>query len=224
MDEALKGGRDNQIFRSGKTVIRPAGPWSDAVQHLLKHLHNEGFTQAPKPLGYDEQGNEKVSFIEGEVTNYPLSKAAMSEEALISAAKLLRAYHDATASFITSETLKLPWMLPSKEPAEVICHGDFAPYNVVLNGNQAVGIIDFDTAHPGSRLWDIAYAAYRWAPLSDPHNTDSFGTFQNQIERTKLFCDVYELTLKSRAALMQSVIKRLENLVEFMQAQAANGD
>ena len=84
---------------------------------------------------------------------------------MVSAAKLLRTYHDATESFITPETFKLSWMLPVKEPAEVIVHGDFAPYNVALKGNRAVGIIDFDTAHPAPRLWDIAYAVYRWLGL-----------------------------------------------------------
>ena len=43
-----------------------------------------------------------------------------------------------------------PWQLSGRYPIEVICHGDYAPYNVVLNGKQAVGIVDFDTAHPGT--------------------------------------------------------------------------
>lgn len=223
LDEALEGGRDNQIFRSGDTVVRPAGPWSISVHRLLKHIQTEGFTRAPQPLGFDDDGNEKVSFIEGEVTNYPLSKAAMSEEALVSAAKLLRAYHDATISFLTAETLTLPWMLPAKEPAEVICHGDFAPYNTVLNGTRSIGIIDFDTAHPGPRVWDIAYAVYRWAPLSDQEHA-FIPELNDQIQRTKLFCDSYSLADSDREKLVRAIIERMKTFVTYMQTEAENGN
>ena len=62
--------------------------------------NREGFFGAPKPLGFDIDGNEIVSYIAGQVSNYPLSEAASSAEALISAAELLRSYHDASASFL----------------------------------------------------------------------------------------------------------------------------
>ena len=62
-----------------------------------------------------------------------------------------------------------------------MCHGDFAPYNVVLKGEQAVGIIDFDTCHPGSRLWDISYALYRWSPFMHLKNPDRLGSLEEQI-------------------------------------------
>lgn len=67
-------------------------------------------------------------------------------------------------------------MLSAVNPIEVMCHGDFAPYNVVLNGSDAVGIIDFDTLHPGSRLSDVAYAVYRWAPLKIPETLIRWAT------------------------------------------------
>jgi len=51
---------------------------------------------------------------------------------------------------------------PSHVPAEVICHGDVAPYNCVFRDGRPVAFIDFDTAHPGVRIWDLAYAAYRF--------------------------------------------------------------
>ena len=88
--ESLAGGRENQIFRSGKTVRRPSGHWTPAVHALLKHVHARGFHGAPLPLGFDENGREIVTFLEGEVSNYPLSTAALSTTALTSAAKLLR--------------------------------------------------------------------------------------------------------------------------------------
>jgi aminoglycoside phosphotransferase (APT) family kinase protein len=52
---------------------------------------------------------------------------------------LLRRYHDAF-------------------DGEVICHGDFGPWNLVWRDAMPVGLIDFDFAHPGDLSEDVAYA------------------------------------------------------------------
>ena len=219
----LEGGRINQIARVGETVQRPVGAWTATIQRLLAHVRAQGFLAVPVPLGYDAE-HEIVSFIAGEVSNYPLSDAAQSEEVLISAAKLLRAYHDTTTSFVHQLQGDEVWMLPVREPVEVICHGDFAPYNVVLRENTAVAIIDFDTAHPAPRVWDIAYALYRWAPLTSPDNHDGFGSEQQKHARARLFCDAYGLSAAERTGLLDWVIVRLQILVDFMQAEAKAGN
>ena len=36
-------------------------------------------------------------------------------------------------------------MLPKQLPVEVMCHGDFAPYNITFVDGCVHGIIDFDT-------------------------------------------------------------------------------
>ena len=220
----LEGGRDNQILRAGNSVIRPAGKWSKSVHALLNHLHKNGCRAVPEALGFDEQGNEIVSFIAGDVCNYPLSENAKSLEMLQTAASLLRTYHDSTTSFLKNETINQPWMLPAREPIEVICHGDYAPYNMVLNGRIAIGIIDFDTAHPGPRVWDIAYAVYRWAPFTNPGNEDGWGTLDEQIGRAKQFCDAYGLAVSERKKVAGTAIERLQYLVDFMHAEAENGN
>ncbi len=210
--ERLNGGRD-EIFKIDNIVKRPAGRWTASTQKLLYYLHKKVFHKVPKPLGFDEKV-EKVTFIKGKVCNYPLDEQAASLESLISAAKLLREYHNASEGF---DYTKENWMLPVKEPVEVICHGDFAPYNVPIINKQAVGIIDFDTAHPAPRLWDIAYAVYRWAPLMLPENFDSFGSLKEQTYRTQIFCDSYGLSVEERKALMSMIVERLEALIFFMQ-------
>ena len=222
--EYLDGGRSNQIARVGAEVHRPAGEWTPYIHAVLNHVRSQGFLGAPEPLGYDSEGGEIVSYIAGEVCNYPLTAAAKSREALISAAELLLAYHDATTSFLPSLKWDEVWMLPAREPIEVICHGDFAPYNVVLQGNRAVAIIDFDTAHPGPRAWDIAYALYRWAPLTHPGNPDGFGTESDKLKRSRLFCDVYGLSEAGREGLITIVIDRLQFLVTFMHSEADAGN
>ncbi|WP_367606760.1 phosphotransferase enzyme family protein [Legionella sp. W05-934-2] len=221
----LYGGRENQIIRIGETVHRPAGRWTKQVHAFLRHLRQEGFYAAPEPLGFDDQGREIVSFIKGEVSNYPLSIKASSTKALVSCAQLLRNFHDASKSFLKSPRHNQnEWQLPAREPQEVICHGDYAPYNVVLDKETAVGIIDFDTCHPGSRLWDIAYALYRWSPFTHPNNKDGFGSIEEQINRACLFCQAYGLSHEERATLPYLMIERLQALVNFMSTQAQAGN
>jgi len=222
--EYLDGGRSNKIARAGNQVHRPAGAWTPHIHKLLNHVRENGFFGAPEPIGFDAEGNEIISFIAGEVSNYPLSAAASSAPALISAAKLLREYHDASTSFLSKLKGNEPWLLPARKPIEVLCHGDYAPYNVVLEGDRAIAIIDFDTAHPASRAWDIAYALYRWSPLTSPQNADGFGSEAEKITRCRLFCDAYDLSPARRAGIISLVVERLQYLIEFMQAEATAGN
>ncbi|GAA3143745.1 aminoglycoside phosphotransferase family protein [Planomonospora alba] len=216
----LKGGV-NEVLRVGETVHRPTGPWSPAVHGLLRHLERRGFRGAPRLHGVTEDGLEVLDFIPGRVSDYPLTPEAASGEALESAAELLRAYHDATAEYVAGH--ETGWMSPALPPAEVILHNDYAPYNCVLDGTRVVGIIDFDTAAPGPRLWDVAYAVHRWAQVGDPDAGTGCGTAEEQAVRARVFCDRYGLDAAGRGALVDTVAARLGALVEFMHAQAAAG-
>lgn len=220
----LHGGRENQITLIDRFVHRPAGPWTKQVHKLLRHLRQQGFSNAPEPFGFDAEGKEILSFIKGEVSNS--LKGASSIKTLTSAAKLLRHYHDVSKSFLPT----LPsnhssiWQLPPRDPIEVMCHGDFAPYNIVLNEEEAIGIIDFDTCHPGPRAWDIAYALYRFAPFTDPSNEEGFGSIEEQIVRAKLFSDAYGLTQKDKKNIARLMIERLQALINFMRDQTKAGN
>ncbi|MEH0759979.1 aminoglycoside phosphotransferase family protein [Vibrio sp. 16] len=222
--EELKGGREGQIFRSGSKIYRPQGAWSETVHLLLSHIVEKGFNAAPKPYGFDCKGNEILSYVVGDVSNYPLKGNIASTEALVSAAKLLRSYHDASSSFLsTYSNESLVWKLPSREPREVICHGDYAPYNVTHVGSEAVGVIDFDTAHPAPRVWDIAYAVYCWAPFKT-HESDSMGNLESQSLRAKQFCDAYGLIEVERERLVGAMTDRIQALVDYMLNEADNGN
>jgi hypothetical protein len=218
--EPLAGGGMTTVVRIGETVRRSRGPWSERVEALLSHLDNVGFTHAPSFLGISDEGDEILQYLKGDIGTYPLSEAARSSTAIATAGEMLHQLHEATAGVASS--MAGGWMLADVSPAEVICHGDFAPYNCVFDGDRVVGIIDFDAAHPGPRLRDIAYAVYRFAPLTDPESEVGFGSLEEQAERARMFCDSYGLD--DRSALVASVCARLRDLVEFMRAEAASGN
>jgi hypothetical protein len=204
-------------------VHRPTGHWTKQVHQLLRYLRELGVDYVPEPLGFDEQGLEVVSFIKGETSNL-LSLSTSSINALASAAKLLRAYHDVSQNFLNSDSLPQDWMQSSKKPQEVICHNDFGPYNVVFNGEQAVGIIDFDTAYPGPRKWDIAYALYRFAPFRNRDNGGGLDGIENQILRARLFCKAYGLIEGKRVGMADLIIERLQDFIDVTVKFALEGN
>lgn len=220
-EEQLAGGGTTVVTRVGATVRRPVRSWSSAVHRLLEHLAAAGVAGVPRFLGIDEQGREILDHLDGEVGHHPLGAQVRSDTALVSAARLLRRLHDATATL--PGALDDNWWLPVVEPVEVVCHGDFAPYNCVFAGGETVGIFDFDAAHPGPRRWDIAYALYRFAPLT-VSDEEGFGDLGEQARRARLFLDAYGCTQPERAAAMAAVAPRLQALVDFMRAAAGAGD
>src|SRR5919108_6224129 len=97
----LSGGLTNAglVTRVGDTVRRPWRPMSSSAWALFDHLERVGFDGAPRFLGVDERGREMLSYIPGEAVVEPYEDWALTDEALVSVAELLRRYHDAAASF-----------------------------------------------------------------------------------------------------------------------------
>ncbi|GHC38916.1 phosphotransferase [Streptomyces cinnamoneus] len=221
-EEVLAGGGVNHVVRIGSTVRRPVGPWTRTVHALLDHLQSAGFAGAPRAHGFDTEGRGILDFLPGSVAGYPLPDYVRSDATLQAVAVMLRRYHDATVSFTPAEDAS--WYFPGREPAEVICHGDVAPYNCVFRDERPVAFIDFDTAHPGPRIWDLAYAAYRFVPLTDPGNGDFTLPVEEQARRLRLLADAYQLDHKDRAALADTARDRLEHLVRHMHEQADAGN
>lgn len=167
-EKTLSGGNMGGAVLVGSTVRKPTKRQSATIARLLTHVRAQGIEWVPEPLGIDEQGRDVWSFIAGEVIHdHP--GWLWSADILTTVARRLRQWHDATSSF--ERRHDDVWWWPGKLPAEVICHGDFAPYNHVFRERELVGVIDFDICYPGPRLWDLAYTAYRYLPLT-PHVDD----------------------------------------------------
>jgi hypothetical protein len=209
--------------RVGDTVRRPAQPWSASVQAVLAHLQATGVTCVPRPLGFDDLGRDTVGFVAGEVWDYPLPDLVWRESTLVAAARLLRRCHDATTGFEPPAGARWMLAMPADLPVEVVCHNDFAPYNVVFGDDGPIGVIDWETAAPGARVWDVAHAAYRFVPLScdAPAELDAVAT---QAGRLGLFCDAYGLDHADRRLLVATVIRRVEAIRDLIVSEAAAGN
>ena len=229
MDEQetpLIGGNVSTVVRLGNTVRRTMGPWSPAVHELLRHLESRGFSEAPRFLGIDEQGREVLTFIEGEIGNYPLKAYMELDSVLSEVAHLLRRLHDATIDFVPSPDAHWQFTYPIATQHEVICHNDVAPYNMVYRAGKTAALIDFDTAGPGPRLWDVTHAAYRFVPLlhTDDEAMRRAGLTDpaTQSRRLKLFCAAYGLV--EPHAVLDMLEPRLQAMCMTISESAAAGN
>ncbi|MBR3772528.1 MAG: aminoglycoside phosphotransferase family protein [Clostridium sp.] len=220
----LDGGREGKIYKQGAYVYRPANPWTKNIHEFLNYLRKSGMINIPVPYGINEEYKEILSFVPGTAYNYPLPMELRTDEVLKEAARLLKNYHRLGKCYLKKLTGKEVWMLPPIAPMEVMCHGDFAPYNVTIVDGKPAGIIDFDTLHPGPVLWDVAYAVYRWVPFTSTSNPDYYDEIEEQVRKAKVFLDAYEATLQERKALPDMMVKRLESLVSYMTGQAKEGN
>lgn len=213
--EALTGGNSTTVTRVGQTVRRGAGPWTPAVHALLGTLRDGGITEVPEALGTDGQGREILSFIPGDVAHYPLPEWLWSPSILNDAGALLRRIHDAGAGLAREG---LDWQLRVHEPAEVVCHNDVAPYNMVFRGGRLAGLIDFDTASPGPRIWDFAYLAYRLVPLvEDAGSTAPTGA--ERFARLDALINAYGIPF-GRGEVLTTIAARLDELADFTDGRA----
>ncbi|WP_340024016.1 aminoglycoside phosphotransferase family protein [Paenibacillus sp. FSL K6-1096] len=232
-EERLTGGNVNELVRIGDTVRRPTGYWSPNVHELLLHLEQQEFAGAPRFFGLDEEGREIVSFLPGEVAgnDYPeLAPYMWSDRVLTGIARLLRRYHDATQGFVPKADRQWQHIYTGAEAQEVICHNDAAPYNMVFQHEQPVALIDFDTAGPGPRMWDIAYSLYTSVPLAGfapDYATGSTVAYDSGLHgadrgrRISLFFEAYGLPVPED--LQSWVIRRLHAMCDTLRKGAAEG-
>ena len=205
LGEPLEGGFTNAglVTRVGDTVRRPQRETSGATQALLEHLERAGFEGAPRFLGVDARGREVLSYIAGEAVIPPYPDWALTDEALVSVAELLRRYHDAAASFDAS-AYSWPHPLPERFRGPLVTHNDPNLDNVIFSGGRAVALIDFDLAGPGSRTWDVACAARLWAPLRERGDAPE-ALRERRLERLRLFADAYGLPMAERGAVVDAL-------------------
>ncbi|MRX73935.1 phosphotransferase [Bacillus lacus] len=228
-EEALTGGNVTRVYRSGNTVRRELKKDSKRIHRLLQHLESKGLNFVPKFLGIDENNREILTFIKGEAGNYPLKQYMWSNDSLVEIANMLRLYHDATQDFSIEEN----WQPLDHTPlsTEVLCHNDFAIYNIIFHHEKPVGIIDFDLAAPGPRLWDIAYTLYTCVPLSRVLHTETGeAVYYNSVRdaelrkrRIELFFETYNLK-GIESGFLEMVLLRIQGLCKTMQRKADEGE
>lgn len=210
---------DGQVHRTQSAGAR-------SVHRFLRHLHDAGVAVAPVPIDIREDGTEVLEYLPGESAYPPFAAEVRSDEALIGLAKAIRSVHDASQSFeIRSDDV---WhSMETVGPSRIDCigHGDLAPWNVVLQGAEVVGLIDWDTARPMSRVWDLAYAAYHFVPLHPLADLPNWGWAERPdvAGRLDMFLECYGTGI-STAEILTTAVMRLMAMSQHIDAQVKAGN
>jgi len=224
----LRGGTHGPVVRVGDTVRRVPGPASGAVHALLRHLELAGFTGAPRCLGLDDHGREILTFMPGEVAvrrdGQPLPDYVRSDAALTQLGRLTRQFHDATVGFETPPDAEWSSLEGAPRGGEVICHNDLGPWNTVYRCGEPVAFIDWDGAAPAPRMWDVAYAIYRYVPFVPDEICSTILGWEeppDRLRRTQAFCDSYGIEVDD---VFDTIALRIELMIATGVAGNANGN
>ncbi len=207
MDTVLQDDEHSPVVLVDGTVRRRSNWWTASVHHLLTYLAEGDFTQAPRPLGFDDEGREMLSFIEGDAGRSAARRVAQ-ESALANLAQFLRRFHGAVRGYLPPP--EADWALPgaANAPPRGICHGDFSPWNTVWSGDTPVGIVDFDLAHPGPASDDVAYALAYSVPFRDDADTKRLlgvDEVPDRARRVRVFAEAYGIETEG---LVEQVVAR----------------
>jgi hypothetical protein len=226
-DGELSGGRFASPVRRDQTVERQPGPGRAYVHDLLRYLESAGFQFAPRYMGMTADGRREVlSYIAGEIGFPPFAATVRSDDALVSVSRAIRALHDAAVGFEPSS----PGPAFTHDvcvPDQVDCvgHGDLAPWNFVFRGTEVAGIIDWDSAGPTSRAWDLCYAAYQLVPLMPGPDLEGWG-WNLDVDRRRrlaLFAETYDAGI-APAELVDLAIVRLVSMAARMEREISLGN
>jgi hypothetical protein len=181
----------DRVERVGNTVRRPTEYWSPAVHGLLRYLESIDFP-APRVLRA-ESGVETLTWLDGEAGPHGWARV-VPESGLRRWARLLRSYHDAVAGYRPSADSVWSSGPGGCAADEIICHGDFGPWNGIWRGNDVVGLIDWDHARPARPLFDVAYGLEYVAPFRDDAECVRWLRYPGPPDRRRrieVFCDAY---------------------------------
>jgi hypothetical protein len=226
-EQRLSGGVANAgaVVRVGAHVLRPANPHTRSIHRFLSSLRTAGFDGASMPVGIDDDGRERLVFIEGDVPVPPYPVWSQSDAALASIAVLMRRFHDAARSFDPSGTT---WSREMADPARggpIVCHNDVCLENVVFRDGLAVGLLDFDFAAPGRPVYDLSQFVRMCVPIDDDVNAARLGWRPADLPaRLRLAADAYGLDGAEREQLLEILSDSIARGGGFVRRRVEDGD
>ncbi len=155
-----------------------------------------------------------LTYVEGSANPDP---ADLTLEDLARVGQLIAALHDAAESFVAPKGATWDVVIAPDE-STLICHHDLAPWNLVRSA-EAMTFIDWNGAGPGSRLWDLAYAAHGFAPLSPRAEL----TLDDAAARLRALVEGYGLRRHERERLASLLAPRVRSMCDLLRSSAREG-
>lgn len=207
--EERLAGNVGGAWRVGHTVRRATGPWTPAVHSLLEHLAPR-LAHIPQVFGFDDRGREILSYLPGRVVD--IDSELLTPGQIRSLVSWTLLFHEAVAEF---EHVG-PWRFDEVDRPTLVAHNDIAPYNVCFDGDELVGVFDWDLAGPSTPLLELAFIAWNCVPLwRDVGDVWS-------AERLELIAATYGS--HSASQILRAVPKRIELMLDWIPKAAEAGD
>jgi hypothetical protein len=191
------------------------------VHDLLRHLASKGFA-SPRVLGVDGDA-EILTWIEGESGAAGWAQV-VPERGVRAWASFLRSYHDAVADYAPPAGSTWSSGRGACGEGEVVCHGDFGPWNAVWHGQEIAGLIDWDHARTAPPMFDVAYGLEYVAPFrSDRESIELMGHREppDRRRRVEVFCDAYGIDVP--ADLVGEVARQQRQTADTVEKLAREG-
>lgn len=170
------GLQNRRLVRVGTTVRRPAGPWTEAVQHLLRFLRAGGFDLVPEPLGIDSAGREVLGYVEGRDQGWPFIPEILTEQGARQLGRLASRVRSTLAAYPCPADARWQFAEGAPTSGEAIQHGDLGPWNLLWGDkHDVVGVLDWDFAGPGDPWYDTGHLAWFTVPLMDDDRAHARG-------------------------------------------------
>lgn len=181
--------------RVGDTLRRPSRPNTPLVQTVLRHLERHGVTWAPRCLGFDDDGREVLSWIDGETAT------TGADIDMVALAAMVRELHDLTDKFVSD--------------GECVIHDDLQPRNVIVRHGRPVALIDWEQTGPGRRVDDIANLCWSFTqPTADSDPYEIAVCW-------RVVLDAYGFA--DRAEVVATIVARMTKCVADIEGNAAAG-
>jgi aminoglycoside phosphotransferase (APT) family kinase protein len=148
----------------------------------------------------------------------------VDEVGLVAMAHLLREYHDAARGFQPSSDALWAGRVGAPQDGELVCHGDFGPWNLVWRGTRPGGILDWDYAWPNRKVHDVAYALEHVVPFRDDRECMRWLRYPpppDRRRRLELFAEAYGLG--SADGLIDEVFGQQQVVLDRTRQLAADG-
>ena len=200
--ERLYGGEESASYRVGDNVIRIGPEWRDTgeLEWCYAVASHAGLTipEVPSPMLTGE--HRRVVRAEGRpITVWPFVQGSWADRDdphhRAQAAQLLARLHRSLADapvearpIDTSPVVETPdlddveldqwWTgFVASHTRHQALHGDYYRGNMLVDDGRVTGLVDWDNAHIGPAIQELAWAAWEWTDASEQYDVERCAPF-----------------------------------------------